>query len=633
MTKLRQSCEWTKKPSGKWILGHFIESGFGRQVSGMWAEMLYNRSFRDVPEYKTTVWEWLGLDRTHYNDNAPFWHNGYEEFDWEYVGNPNVKRSLGTHTYKGMSSLMLENLRNGNVCALMQKGIHLQKDREYCFRIFAGLQGELDGADINGFGDTKYDDTTKELQVKLGSRSKIFTLTTISQEFEWTFAATEDEIAEIEVSFDFEGTLLLSYASLMPKDAMGGWRKDVVEAMRKIAPSVVRFPGGCFVSFYDWESSVGDRESREPQPSFYWGGLEENDVGLDEFMHLSKLVGFEPQICFNMMTSTPFKARQLVEYLNAPEDCGMGRLRMLNGHKDPYNVTLFEMDNEPGRKWTAKQYAEQCVLFAREMRLADPDVRFMLAAYSYVPEALPVLLEIAGKDIDYIIYREGYPEFVKKILPVLCEYNRINNTNIALVNTEWLPSCHSIEPFEDTRVPTDFSWKGEITNDYATIFSTHQISWNYALNGAHRLLDFISYGGDFVLANFNNLCNTWGQNVIEATKVTSYLSCMGKVFEWFSSWYQPCYAMCYETGDNALYALAVRFLNGEERIIVINHSSSPRKLVLPDGEWECEGGLVGESRLAHMAENEDCTKNCMVNIDDSNLTVLNPLSIFCFERI
>ena len=54
---------------------------------------------------------------------------------------------------------------------------------------------------------------------------------------------------------------------------------------------------------------------------FYWGGLEENDVGLDEFLLLSRLVGFEPPICFNMMTSDPFKARQLVEYLNATETC------------------------------------------------------------------------------------------------------------------------------------------------------------------------------------------------------------------------------------------------------------------------------------------------------------------------
>ena len=97
----------------------------------------------------------------------------------------------------------------------------------------------------------------------------------------------------------------------MPDDNLGGWRADVVEKLKEASPSVVRFPGGCFVSFYNWESSIGDRDTREPQPSFYWGGLEENDVGLDEFLHLSRLVGFVPQICFNMMTSDPLRRDSL----------------------------------------------------------------------------------------------------------------------------------------------------------------------------------------------------------------------------------------------------------------------------------------------------------------------------------
>ena len=632
MIKLKQSADWTNSLSGKWLLGHFIESGFGRQVSNMWAEMLYNRSFREVPEYKAPMWEWLGLSREYYNSNAPFWHNGYEEFDWEYIGNPRVNRTLGTHTYKGMSSLMLKNTHDGSICGVSQKGLHLQSKRKYKFRVFAGLRGEIDEAGLNGFGDTIHSDVACNLQIKIGELQKSFPLTTVPKEFVWEFTADKNEVSTIEITFLFKGSLILSYTSLMPNDTLGGWRKDVVEKMKEVAPSVARFPGGCFVSFYDWESSIGDRDSREPQPSFYWGGLEENDVGLDEFLHLSELVGFDPQVCFNMMTSTPFKARQLVEYLNAPKDCGMGRLRMLNGRSSPYNVQLFEMDNEPGRKWTARQYAEQCVAFAQEMRLADPNIKLMLAAYSYIPETLPQILEIAGKDIDYIIYRVGNPEFVNGILSVIREYNKNNGTCITMVNTEWLPSCRSIEPFEDPNVPTDFSWKGEITNNYATIFSTHQISWNYALNGARRLLDYISYGGEFTLANFNNTCNTWGQNVIEATKDTSYLSCMGKVFAWFATWYQPSYANVYETGNNSLYAIAISSCSEVEHIVIVNHLSSIQQVQLPDGEWICSGGLIGDSRLAHITEDNDCIKPYHVSTNSNNEINIDPLCIVRFTR-
>ena len=70
---------WTKRPAEKRIFGNFMESGFGRQIPGMWSEMIYNRAFRKIPPYTEATWEWLGLDEEHYNENMPSWHSGYEE--------------------------------------------------------------------------------------------------------------------------------------------------------------------------------------------------------------------------------------------------------------------------------------------------------------------------------------------------------------------------------------------------------------------------------------------------------------------------------------------------------------------------------------------------------------------------
>lgn len=630
MAAIQVEKEWTKEPVDRRIFGNFIESGFGRQVNGMWSEMLYNRAFRQVPAIKIATWEWLGLDKEHYNSEAPFWHSGYEENDWQPVGTPGMAHTCGTHTYKGTTSLLLENT-DGKECGLRQEGIHLKQGKTYRFRLFAGIRGRLSEAGLNGFGDTIHKEETEELRVAIGKQKTCFSLTTVPRLYEWEWTAEEDTVTDIRLTFAFPGTLILAFASLMPADNLGGWRADVVEKLKEASPSVVRFPGGCFVSFYNWESSVGDRDTREPQPSFYWGGLEENDVGLDEFLHLSSLVGFEPQICFNMMTSDPFKARQLVEYLNAPETVGMGRRRMLNGYPRPYGVKLFEMDNEPGRKWTAQQYACQCVEFAREMRLADPGIELMLAAYAYEPEFLPGMLEIAGKDIQYVIYRQGSPDFVHKILPVIREYNRKNQTNLKLVNTEWLPSCHSPEPFEDPRMPLDFRWHGEVTNDYANIFGVQQISWNYALNGARRLLDYISYGGEFALANFNNMCNTWGQNIIEATKDSCYLSCMGKVFALFARVFEPCFAAKTQTGDEKLFALAVKTVTGKQQLYLINHSGSACDTLLPEGNWICRDGLQGCGRMAHETEGESCAEVCLIQPEGSRIRVPG-LCFLCLER-
>ncbi|MGN0313746.1 MAG: hypothetical protein ACI4EG_03015 [Fusicatenibacter sp.] len=629
MGKLKISEQWTKTPVDSRIFGNFIESGFGRQVSGMWSEMLYNRAFRDIVGYKKATWEWLGLDESHYGEGAPFWHSGYEEENWKVLGTPNIRHSCGNYTYKGTTSLLVENKKEGERCGLVQEGLHLKRGRGYRFTLTAGVRGNIGNAGLNGFGDTIPSEEKKCLRVRIGGQERTFDLTTSTQKFTWEFTAKETEKGIICLEFSFAGTAIFACASLMPADNLMGWRKDVVDKLKEIAPGVVRFPGGCFVSFYNWESSVGARDCREPMESYYWGGLEENDVGLDEFLQLSELVGFEPQICFNMMTSVPFKARQMVEYLNAPSDVGMGRLRMQNGHEQPYGVKLFEMDNEPGRKWTAHQYAEQCAAFAREMRLADASIEFMMAAYSYDPKLLEGMLEIAGEDIQYVIYRQGNPEFVQEILPVIRSYNEKHGTAIRLANTEWLPSCKSPDPFEDSEVPTDFSWHGEVTNDYKKIFSTQQMSWNYALNGAVRLLDYISYGGEFALANFNNMCNTWGQNVMEATKDSCYLSCMGKVFVFFKQNFVPCRAAAVETKEEGITALAAKGPDGKMQIYLVNRSSEEKELELPH-DIECikANGLRGKGRIYREKVKESCVEVYKPVIKDGIL-YQKPLSLVC----
>lgn len=649
MIHLKRTGQWTDEPVDRKIFGSFVESGFGRQVSGMWSEMLYNRSFRQIPPYQPPTWEWLGVDADHYDARAPFWHSGYEEHNWTAFGQVTAKRSLGTRTYKGSTSLVVENTGNAPG-GLRQEGIRLEQGREYVFTMTAGINGTLNDIGLNGFGNPDFSPQVYPIDVRIGKNNTRLQVTMATRKFQWAFTAMETECAEIVISILGQCALALSCTSLMPADNIDGWRGDVVECIRQAAPRVIRFPGGCFASFYNWEDTVGPRDEREPQPSYYWGGLEENDVGVDEFMRLSELAGFEAQFCVNMMTSNPFRARQLVEYLNAPENVGMGRLRKLNGRAKPYGVRLFEMDNEPGRKWTAEQYAAQCVRFAREMRLADPDIELMMAAYSYPKAALRDMLEICGGEIQYVIYREGTPEFVHDVLEILRDYNRCAGTSIRLANTEWLPPCHSVEPFEDPEVPVDFRWRGVITNDYRKVFSTQQRSWNYALNGAHRLLDYMSYGGEFALANFNNLCNTWGQNLIEASADEAWLSCMGEVFAFFRRHFQPCVAQTVETDEREecmvtahtdagesvqvktgkIFALVARS-DGSEQLYVINHGSKPVEIELPGEDWTHRETLAGKSRLGGNAASERVVQTVLPSQQGSS-AILPGLSLSVYER-
>jgi len=110
-------------PISRFILGNFIESGFGRQVSGMWAEMLFNRSFIDVPPYNGG---WVRLRREYYNENAPFWHSGDEEFDWELIDEHSARsRTRGFDSFKGMDSLLVSYDGNGKAGGIMTTSAHV----------------------------------------------------------------------------------------------------------------------------------------------------------------------------------------------------------------------------------------------------------------------------------------------------------------------------------------------------------------------------------------------------------------------------------------------------------------------------------------------------------------------------
>ena len=630
MPQIKKIGDYTEISSPKEVLGSFIESGFGRQVALMWSEMIYNRSFREVTEYKEPPWQWLGLSQEYYNSNAPFWHSGYEEHNWEYLQGTRYYHTCGIESHKGISSLVLRTPVGGGVAGIRQEGIHLTAGREYEFRIYCGASIWESDPGINGFGRCFRTKDPCPVKVTIGDNEVFMDASGSVQEHCWNFSAKSTGVYPLEITFEWTGDLVCAYTSLMPTDNRKGWRRDVVDRISEAGPSVVRFPGGCFVSFYNWRSSVGPRERREPQESFYWGGLEENDVGLREFMELAEMCGFQGQICFNMMSSTPFDARCMVEYLNAPADTGYGRLRMLDGHEEPFGVQLFECDNEPARKWTAEEYASECVNFIREMRLVSPEAKFLMATYSYAVEDLPKMLEIAGQDVDFVIYRDGSPALAAKVLSILREYNARTGRNIRFTNTEWLPPCTSPEPFEELTISANYNMDFKIWNDYDKVFSRHQISWNYALNGAHQILEFISYGGEFALANFNNMTNTWGQNIVEASKDMAWLSCMGEVFALFHRQFCECTACAAECEDPLIFGLFTKTAKGKEQLYLINHGAAEKKLSIPQGFVPVDG-LVGEKRSAHVTETEKPVRRFVPKQTEGKLE-LSGLSVVVLEK-
>ena len=126
-----------------------------------------------------------------------------------------------------------------------------------------------------------------------------------------------------------------------------GIRTDVVEALRKIKPPVIRWPGGCFADSYHWKDGIGPRENRPKRINVHWGRVTENNhFGTHEFIDFCRQVGAEPMIAANVGSGTPQEMRDWLEYLNCAGNSTLTELRAQNGHPEPFDVRYVCIGNE-----------------------------------------------------------------------------------------------------------------------------------------------------------------------------------------------------------------------------------------------------------------------------------------------
>jgi len=189
-----------------------------------------------------------------------------------------------------------------------------------------------------------------------------------------------------------------------------GIRTDVAEAMTGMNMPYVRYPGGNFVSNYDWRDGVGP--DRQPFPDFAWKTTDPNTFGTDEFMKWCDLVGTEPMMAVNLGTLGPTEAAALVEYCNLNTETRWAQARRDNGSPEPHNVKMWCLGNEMDGPWQAghmpaEQYALKARNAARLMRGLDPSIELIAAGSSGRQMATYLewdrtVLETCWDDIEFI---------------------------------------------------------------------------------------------------------------------------------------------------------------------------------------------------------------------------------------
>jgi len=186
----------------------------------------------------------------------------------------------------------------------------------------------------------------------------------------------------------------------MPADNIDGFRPDVLALLKELNAPVYRWPGGNFVSGYDWRDGIGDRDRRPPRKNPAWKGVEHNDVGIHEYLDLMRLIGAEPYITVNSGLGDVVMAVEELEYANGAPDSKMGRRRAANGHPEPWGVRFWSVGNEMYGDWQLghmplADYVKKHILFASAMKAADPSIK-IVAVGAVGPWSETMLAEAAN---------------------------------------------------------------------------------------------------------------------------------------------------------------------------------------------------------------------------------------------
>lgn len=171
-----------------------------------------------------------------------------------------------------------------------------------------------------------------------------------------------------------------------------GFRGDVLALTRELGPTIVRYPGGNFLSGYDWEDGVGPKDQRPVRLDLAWASTETNQFGTNEFITWCRKADIEPMFAVNLGTRGPAEARDFIEYCNHPGGTKFSDLRRSHGHEQPHDIKFWCLGNEMDGPWqtcakTAKEYGAVARETAKIMRWISPDL--VLAACGSSQRAMP----------------------------------------------------------------------------------------------------------------------------------------------------------------------------------------------------------------------------------------------------
>jgi len=310
----------TGEPISKYVYGQFIEQMGKCIYGGIWAEMLEDRKF--------------------------FYTPGTVESPWKPINNKLITMNTKNPYVGGHSPI----IKTGGI---EQGQLGLVKGKKYVGRIILAAKNK------------------SKVQISLiwqdGRQTKNITLGKCNYKtinFKFTSGQTTDD-GKLEITGS--GDFCVGAISLMPADNVKGMRADTLKLLKELNAPIYRWPGGNFVSGYNWRDGIGPMDKRPPRKNPAWKGIEHNDFGIDEFMVFCKEIKTEPLMVVNAGFGDANSAAEEVRYINI---------------KRKYNVKWWGIGNEMYGHWQLghiplEQYIHKHNMFAEAMRKVDPSIKLI----------------------------------------------------------------------------------------------------------------------------------------------------------------------------------------------------------------------------------------------------------------
>jgi alpha-N-arabinofuranosidase len=337
-------------------------------VPSMWAEKLFDGSFEGLTPYKF----------------AYIRETDFRERPWYPSGATNRALHVRDRSTRKSGEVSLKIAAPDNIpstAAVSQDGIAVERGLACDFTCWLKQSG-----------------LKSPVRVRLHHEGTVLAACELEPSRDWKkhrarlVPSATDTSATLTIEFRGPGVLWLDNASLKPENTVGGWRSDVVAAVRALKPGIIRFGGSALddpnLGQFEWRDTIGDPDQRKPFRA--WGGLQPTGPGLEEFVQFCHAVGAQPLLCVRVTGRTPEDAAAQVQYFNGGIDTPMGGSRARNGHPEPYRIRFWQVGNER----SGPAYEAQLPEFCKAMKRADSSIQ-LLSSYP-----TPGVLERAGPWLD-----------------------------------------------------------------------------------------------------------------------------------------------------------------------------------------------------------------------------------------